>query len=135
MFPISTKMGGMSQAVPDVCKTPAPNGTVPVPYPNIAMLMQANPGTCSMKVKVLNQPVCNNQSMVTMSTGDEAGSIGGVVSGMIKGPAKFTLGSVKVSIEGKPAAYHTCPMGQNGTNANAMGAQLMPSQVKVLTMP
>lgn len=136
MFPITTRMGGMSQAFPDTCKTPAPSGTVPVPYPNIAAIMQVNPATCSMKVSVINQPVCHNQSTVTMTSGDEAGTAGGgVVSNMIKGPAKFTLGSMKVSIEGKPAAYQTCPMGQNGTNANAFGAQMMPSQAKVLIGP
>ena len=58
MFPAATKAGGNGFAFPDTCKTPAPPAPpVPIPYPNTAMLNQANGGTCSKKVKILNQPV------------------------------------------------------------------------------
>lgn len=134
MFPVTTKQGGTCDAFPDTCKTPAPPGPpVPVPYPNTAMLVQANPGTCSKKVKILNQPAVTLQTMIPMTSGDEAGAAGGVVSGMIKGPATFKKGSAKVKVEGQPLVFQTCTAAQNGSNANApMGVQSSPSQAKVL---
>ena len=123
----------MCFAMPDVCKTPTPGGPVPMPYPNMAQLMQASQGTCSQKVKVMNKPVATLKTEIPMSSGDEAGTAGGVVSGRNKGPVKFLKGSMKVSVEGSPPVYHTCMAGQNGSNANApSGTQISPSQVKVL---
>ncbi len=66
-----------------------------------------------------------------MTSGMEAGSLGGVVSGTTKGPARFTKGSSKVLVEGSPATYSTCPLDANGSNANAKGIQNVPSQSKV----
>ncbi|NUP07443.1 MAG: DUF4150 domain-containing protein [Polyangiaceae bacterium] len=134
IFPVATKQGGMAQAMPDTCKTPAPPAApVPIPYPNVGQLMQANPGTCPKKVKILNQPPLTTQSVIPMSTGDEAGSAGGVVSGMFKGPVQFKKGSAKVKIEGQPVTFLTCTTGHNGTNANApVGTLVSPSQTKVL---
>ena len=126
-------MGGTCNAFPDTCKTPAPPGPpVPVPYPNMGMFTQANRATCSMKVKVLNQNVVTVNSQIPMTSGDEAGSAGGVVSGIIKGPAKASRGSMKVKVEGLAVVFQTCTIGQNGVSANApMGVQDSPSQTKV----
>lgn len=136
MFPAATKQGGNSLAFPDTCKTPTPAGPVPMPYPNTAALVQANPATCSRKVKILNQPVIVKQSAIPMTSGDEAGSAGGVVSGTIKGPAMPKQGSSKVKVEGKPVVFQTCAFGHNGSNANApAGVLLSPSQTKVLVAP
>lgn len=134
MFPVTTKMGGVSNAMPDVCKTPAPPAPpVPIPYPNIASFTQANPGTTSLKTKILNQPVVNKDTQVMMTSGDEAGVAGGVSSGMIKGPAKAVKFSMKVKVEGKPVVFQTCTIGQNGASANApAGIHSAPSQTKVL---
>ena len=133
MFPVSTKAGGMSNAMPDVCKTPAPPAPpVPIPYPNIASFSQANPGTCSKKVKIANQPVITKDTVITMTSGDEAGSVGGVISGCIKGQAKAKTFSQKVKVEGKNIVYQTCTIGHNGSNANApAGVHSVPSQTKV----
>lgn len=137
MFPLSTKEKGNCMAFPDVCNTPAPPAPpIPIPYPITAMLSQANPSTLSKKVTVRNQPAAIVTTEITMSSGDEAGSVGGVISGMIKGPCKFVKGSSKVTIEGKPAAHFTSTVTMNGTNANApMGTQIAPSQDKVLVFP
>ena len=125
MFGISTKAGGMSMAMPDVCKTPAPPAPpVPIPYPNIASFVQANPSTCSKKVKILNQPVITKATQITMTSGDEPGVVGGIISGKFKGPAKAKKFSMKVKVEGKNVVYHTCVIGQNGSNANAVGHSL-----------
>ena len=136
MFGVGTKAGGQCMGMPDVCKTPAPPAPpIPIPYPNIAMLNQANPGTCSKKVKIMNQPVVTKATQITMSSGDEAGSIGGVVSGMIKGPAKFIKFSMKVKVEGQNVVYQTCTVGQNGSSANVpAGTHTTPSQTKVTVM-
>lgn len=134
MFPVATTMSGMCKAMPDVCKTPAPPAPpIPVPYPNMAMLMQANPSSASKKVKVLAMPAIVLTTKIPMTTGDEAGSAGGVVSGTIKGPASFTRGSAKVLIEGKPVVFQTCTSAHNGSSPNApLGVHDVPSQAKVL---
>lgn len=132
IFGIATKKGGTSQAFPDTCKVPTPGGPVPTPFPNVAMLNQLNPGTCTTKVKIENQPVGIDGMMITMSSGDEAGTLGGVISNMIKGPAKNKTKSSKVKMEGKGVVYQTCTIGQNGTNANApMGVLSMVANMKV----
>lgn len=134
-FGVSTKAGGNCMAAPDVCKTPTPAGPVPTPYPNSAMLTQGNPGTMSQKVKIMNQATAVQNTMITMSTGDEAGSAGGVVSGMIKGPCQFKRASTKVKCEGKGAVFLTCTIGHNGSNANMpAGVQVAPSQTKVTVL-
>lgn len=133
MFPLSTKQGGDCMAFPDVCKTETPIGTVPIPYPNTAQLMQANPGTCPIKVTAMNQPPITKQTVIPTTAGDEAGASGGIMSGGIKGQAQPKTASLKVKIEGNPAVFQTCLWGQNGTNANApAGLQATPSQTKVL---
>jgi len=132
---ISTKGKGDCAAFPDVCKTPSPAGPVPIPYPNMGQLAQADAGTCSAKVKILNKPVVTLKTEIPMSSGDEAGSAGGVMSGKNKGPIKFLKGSLKVTVEGTPVVFLTCMSGQNGSNANApAGAQISPSQEKVMVM-
>jgi len=120
-------------ANPDTCKTPAPPAPpVPTPYPNLGQLAQVNRATCAMKVSVLNQPVLHVNSRIAMTSGDEAGSAGGVVSGTIKGPAKATKGSAKVFVGGLAVVFQSCPMAQNGVSANApTGIHDSPSQAKV----
>ena len=91
---------GLSMAFPDVCKTPAPPAPfVPIPYPNIAMSSDTASG--SSQVKCDGNPVCIQGSNFSKSSGDEAGSIGGVVSSCIQGKAEFVNYSFDVQIEGK----------------------------------
>src|SRR6185312_8447100 len=84
---------GMSTIFPDVCKTPTPAGPVPIPYPNIGQSSK--------------------------SSGDEAGSAGGVMSGKIKGPCEFMLYSFDVQFEGK----NVCRLGDQlfHNDKNGMG--------------
>lgn len=94
---------GTTIAFPDVCKTPIPPaGPVPIPYPNIAMSADTAKGT--RKVKCDGNPVCVKDSNFRMSTGDEPGSAGGVVSNKIKGKAEFVMFSFDVVFEGKNVA-------------------------------
>jgi hypothetical protein len=124
-------------AFPDVCKTPTPAGPVPIPYPNTASLAMANPGTCSTKVFIVNKPAATIRTIITMSSGDEPGAAGGVVSSLIKGPCQFKLGSTVVLIEGSPAVYLGSMIGHNGApNANMpAGSQISPSQTIVVVSP
>ncbi len=93
---------GVTIAFPDVCKTPTPAGPVPIPYPNIAMSSDTAKGT--KKVKCDGNPVCVKDSNFKMSTGDEPGTVGGVVSNKVKGKAEFILFSMDVKFEGKNVA-------------------------------
>ncbi|MDH5692473.1 MAG: DUF4150 domain-containing protein [Gammaproteobacteria bacterium] len=133
MFFISTTEGGMAQGNPDVCNTPAPpSAPIPVPYPNIAMFNQANVGTCSTKVLIRNKPVFHQTSVIPISTGDEPGSLGGIISGKIKGEAKALTCSLKVMVENKGVVYHTCTISHNGAPPNCpAGIHSVPSQFAV----
>ncbi len=133
MFPASTKMGGMCFGFPDVCKTPTPAGPVPLPYPNTAQCPMAQ--GVSVIVKILNQPVLTKMSQIPLSNGDEAGSAGGVISGVVMGPAAYKQGISKVKVEGNDIVTVTMPTGQNGTNPNVPGAQIAPSQTLVIVIP
>lgn len=131
-FPIATAKGGMSQSFADVCLTPAPpSPPVPVAYPSIASLPQINPGTCCPKVTIEKQFVITEKTIITMTSGQESGSNGGVQSGTIKGPAKFKSVSKKVKVDGAGVGYHTCPVGHNGASPNAQAVHCQPSQTKV----
>lgn len=90
---------GIATAFPDVCKTPSPGGPIPIPYPNIAM--SSNTAQGSKKVKAAGNPIMLQGSNFSTSTGDEAGSAGGVASNGIKGKAEFVNYSFDVKIEGK----------------------------------
>jgi len=92
---------GIAFAFPDVCYTPAPPGPpVPIPYPNIAQLDQATGITDESNKELLVGPsgdyVLLLDAEVSTSMGDEAGSIGGVKSGVTKGACKITGASSSV---------------------------------------
>jgi hypothetical protein len=139
IFPGSTSAGGNCMAAPDVCLTPMPPppvgpGTVPIPYPNTAMLNQAT--KTSMKVKFMSKEVVTLKSEIPKSMGDEAGTNKGVMSGMNMDKVSFKKGSSMVKIEGQPCVHLTSLSGHNGMNANApAGCQVAPSQTKVIVAP
>lgn len=80
---------GIAFAFPDVCNTPAGTSMIPIPYPNVAQLSQAssqaNSVTNNSGKEVLVGPsgdyVLLLDAQISTSTGDEAGSVGGVKSG------------------------------------------------------
>lgn len=97
---------GITIAFPDVCKTPAPPAPfVPIPYPNIAKSSDTMQGAGTVECD--GQPVCVKDSNFMPSTGDEAGTLLGVVSNKIKGKAEFVNFSFDVMFEGKnvPRAF------------------------------
>ena len=134
MFPASSKGGGQCFGMPDVCKTPSPVGPIPVPYPNTGMLMQAT--KTSKKVKLVGMEAVMLKSEIPRSMGDEAGVAGGIISGANMDKVTFKKGSSKVKVEGQPIIHLTSISAHNGMNANMpAGAQIVPSQIKVLVMP
>jgi hypothetical protein len=96
---VHASSNGVASAFPDVCKTPTPGGPVPIPYPNVAMSSDTSQG--SQTVKMDGNPIMLKKSVFSTSTGDEAGSVGGVVSNTFKGKAEFVNYSFDVKVEGK----------------------------------
>ncbi len=96
---------GITTAFPDVCKTPTPGGSVPIPYPNVAMSSDTSKGASTVKCD--GNPVCLKDSNFMTSTGDEPGSLLGVASNKVKGKAEFVNFSFDVQFEGKnvPRAF------------------------------
>jgi Toxin PAAR-like domain len=108
--------GTATAAAPDACKTPSPGGPVPLPYPNIAMSSDLAMGTTTVSAE--GNPIATKDAMFALSTGDEAGVAGGVVSNVIKGKAKFVNYSMDVKYEGANVARLGDPMTMNGNAPN-----------------
>jgi translation initiation factor IF-1 len=101
-------------SVPDVCLTSTPNGPVPMPYPNIAMSRDLSGGSTTVHADGYSAAI--KGCTFATSSGDEPGSVGGVTSGVNKGPAEFTLYSFDVKIDGANACRLTDPMTMNRRN-------------------
>lgn len=134
MIPASSKQGGLCFSFPDVCKTPTPGGPVPIPYPNTGMVMQCS--KTASKVKFCNKEAVSKNSEMSRSQGDEAGTLGGVMSNVNMSKVVYKKCSSKVKVMGHQVAHLASMTGHNGSNSNMpAGAQIAPSQVKVLVMP
>ncbi len=135
IFGATTKAGGQDFAFPDVCLTPAPPAPpIPIPYPNIAMPAQAT--KTSTKVKMAGKETCTLKSEIPKSSGDEAGTNGGIMSGQNMNKVVYKMGSSKVKVEGQKVVHLTSMTGHNGSNSNMpAGMQVAPSQTKVLVSP
>jgi len=107
--------GGKGVAPADVCLSPPPPPTGPVPVPYVNSLQASNLTKGSKKVKIQGEPTAlEDKSEISTSMGDEAGTQGGnVVTHKTKGKGFFTLWSFTVKIEGKGVCRHGDMMGQN----------------------
>lgn len=131
-LPASTKAGGICLAVPDVCLTPAAPSPVPIPYPNIGQLPAAD-GAVDKVLMELKETVVES-SKIPSSSGDEAGTNGGVTSGVNMKEVTFKRYSTKVFAAGKKVVFVTASTAHNGTSANVpapLGLVVAPSQTKV----
>ena len=122
---------GIAFAFPDVCKTPAPPAPpVPIPYPNIAQLSDADAVTDESDKELLVGPngdhVLLEGAVIDTSTGDEAGSVGGVKSSKTKGKCEIVQASssVKYGPDEKGIVRFMDATTQNEENASGfvMGA-------------
>ena len=129
MFALTLQGGMCMSTPPDVCKTPSPNGTVPVPYVNIFQCNMVMPNTACSKVFICGSPALHVKSSTAISNGDEAGNLGGVVSSKFIGKGEFIKGSMKVTLEGKAAVSQGAMTKHN--DGNTIGMNSMAAQVKV----
>ncbi len=113
---------GMSNAVPDVCKTPP--FAIPAPFPNLGNNAMSVPGYFTIMINCM--PELNMASMYAVTNGDEAGAMGGVVSGIIAGPGRPMMGSTCYFVGGMPSWRLTAPTIHNMMNAPGISA--VPSQ-------
>ena len=109
----------VSAGAPDVCKTPGPSGPTPVPYPNVARTTDLAQGT--RKVKIEGHAVAIEGAKLRTSTGDEAGSVGGLISGKTKGALSWGAASPTVRFEGKGVVRFLDPTLHNGNGSNDNG--------------
>jgi hypothetical protein len=115
---------GVSTATPpDVCNTPSPAGPVPIPYPNIAMASDLANGTSTITADCGNM-CANYGSQFSRSTGDEAGTAGGVMSGTFIKEASWITYSFDVKLEGKGACRLTDKMFHNHNNTVNMAGEI-----------
>jgi hypothetical protein len=106
--------GGITHnTLPDVCKTPGQ--AIPIPYQNEAYSKDLVKGTTTCHADGGNM-IANYGSEFAVSVFDEAGSIGGVVSGTHKAEADWITHSFDVFFEKKGACRLTDKMFQNHRN-------------------
>lgn len=130
MFATTLAGGMVSCTVPDICKTVVGPADVPIPYPNMGMPSTGEPP--AERVFIAGSPALTLSSKIVPTQGDQPGASGGggVVSSEIMGEAAFTMGSLIVRIEGKPAVRMADLMTTNANNTLAMDAA--PSQTVVM---
>jgi hypothetical protein len=90
--------GGMSTVFPDVCKTPAAPSPLPIPYPNIGQSSDTSQGPSSVKTD--GQMPMVKGAQYSRSSGDEAGTLGGVISSVNMSVCEYLLYSFDVKFEG-----------------------------------
>jgi uncharacterized Zn-binding protein involved in type VI secretion len=106
---------GKGIAPADVCLSPPPPPTGPVPVPYVNTLMASDLASGSTTVMIEGNPTAlEDSSYIATSTGDEPGTQGGnVITHKTKGKGYFTLWSFTVKIEGRGVCRHGDMIGQN----------------------
>ncbi|WP_295637955.1 DUF4150 domain-containing protein [uncultured Mailhella sp.] len=131
MFALTLQGGTCMSTPPDVCKTPSPTGTTPVPYVNIFQCNMVTPNTACSKVFIAGSPALHVKSQTTISNGDEAGNMGGVASSKFIGKGEFIKGSAKVTLEGKAAVSQGATTKHNDGNTTGMCSMAAQSKVQI----
>ncbi|MCP4325610.1 MAG: DUF4150 domain-containing protein, partial [Alteromonadales bacterium] len=103
---------------PDICKTQIGNAVVPIPYPNSSKSADLKAG--SKSVKINNQSAALKTSTFSCSTGDQAGKLGGLISGTTKSETAFISYSFDMKIEGKNVVRHADMTTHNKKNTIGM---------------
>ncbi|MEO7328883.1 MAG: DUF4150 domain-containing protein [Minicystis sp.] len=92
---VHEESGAMSVAFPDVCLAPA----LPAPFANVASSAELTGG--STQVRCEGRSIALAGARIAGSSGDEAGSGGGIATGETQGSAEFLAYSFDVKIEGR----------------------------------
>ncbi|KFE61061.1 DUF4150 domain-containing protein [Hyalangium minutum] len=103
-------------APPDVCKVPTPGGPVPTPFVNSAQDSMLDKG--SQTTTIEGHPIALADSELSVSSGDEPGTAGGLVSSKFKGKMAWSAVSTDVKVEGKGVARFLDPTLHNGNTFN-----------------
>ncbi len=116
--------GKAMATIPDVCITPFPTppGPMPIPYPNIAESKDLDGG--SIMTKFDGNSVATLGSHISTSTGDEPGSMGGIISGTTKGKAFFIGFSPDVIVEMRPVCRKGDMMTMNDFNTLSLSGMM-----------
>lgn len=107
--------GGKGVTPGDVCLSPPPPPTGPMPVPYVNALSASDLSKGSKTVKINGEPTAlEDQSEISTSTGNEGGTQGGnVVTHKTKGKGGFKTWSFIVKVEGKGVCCHSDVVGQN----------------------
>jgi hypothetical protein len=96
---ITFSISGTSEAgQDDVAITPNTPAPIPVPYPNSVKNPSESKRSKNMGVKKRG---VKTKSKISRSSGDEAGTLKGMVSSKQRGKVKFNAGGHRVKTEGK----------------------------------
>lgn len=106
--------GGMSTVFPDVCKTPAAPSPIPIPYPNIGKSSDTSQGPTTVTTD--GQMPMVKGAVYARSSGDEAGTLGGVVSGVNMSVCEYMMYSFDVKFEGNNVCRLGDPLFHNKKN-------------------
>lgn len=106
--------GGQSIVFPDVCLTKVGKPIVPIPYPNIGKSSDTSKGPKSVKTD--DQIPMVKGAQYSTSTGDEAGSHKGIISGTTKGVCEFMMYSFDIKFEGRNVCRLGDPLFHNKKN-------------------
>lgn len=102
-------------AFPDVCDTQVGSNIVPIPYPNVGNLGEAD--NVSTNVYVEGDAVILKNSQIPTTTGDEPG-----IPDKTKGKVEFSSASKSVFVNNQPVVRMFDSTTQN--NGNAAGSVL-----------
>ncbi len=100
--------------IPDICNIPGPNGAIPVPFSNKAESKDLIGGTVSVQIE--GESVAVMGSMISKSSGDASGVLGGIISGSTQGKALFISWSPDVIMEMRPVCRKTDKLIMNDIN-------------------
>ncbi|WP_224242014.1 DUF4150 domain-containing protein [Hyalangium gracile] len=103
-------------APPDVCKVPTPGGPVPTPFVNSAQDSMLSKG--SKTTTIAGNAIALADSEISLSSGDEPGTLGGLVSSKFKGKMTWSGSSTDVKVEGKGVTRFLDPTMHNGNTFN-----------------
>jgi Domain of unknown function (DUF4150) len=106
--------GGMSTVFPDVCKTPAAPSPIPIPYPNVGQSSDTSQGPSTVKTD--GQMPMVKGAQYSRSSGDEAGTLGGVISSVNMSVCEYLLYSFDVKFEGNNVCRLGDQLWQNKKN-------------------
>lgn len=107
-----------------------PPAGIPAPFNNTSKRAAAIPNVSH--VLLCGGPAHNSATVIPASSGDEAGSMGGVVSGTVCSQSRNIRGAETCLLQGMPTTRMTDCTQQN--MCNAVGSGTSPSQTRVLNM-